>query len=87
MNWKIRFKNPMFWWFIAVTIFTNITVKLGVEPMELVTWVSVRELLWHAVANPVVLVSTAINVVFGAVDFTTKGIVDSKHALDYKTLK
>lgn len=87
MNWKIRFKNPTFWAFIAMTIFTNITVKLGVEPLDLVTWQSVGELLWHAIANPVVLVSTMLNVFCGAIDFTTEGVGDSDKVLTYTSPK
>lgn len=83
INWKLRFKNPAFWWFVAATIFTNFAVKLNVHLETLTTWDSIFTLIYHAILNPVVLVSTLMSVYLGAVDFTTKGLNDSNRAMNY----
>ncbi|MFV0314978.1 MAG: phage holin, partial [Anaerotignum sp.] len=39
INWKIRFKNPLFW----MSLFGVISCTLGIEPDELKTWAMVLE--------------------------------------------
>lgn len=87
INWKVRFKNPMFWVGIVVVLISTIVAQLGMSWDEITTWAKLGDVLLTAVSNPVVVVAI-IGAVFNAInDPTTYGISDSKNALTYKTPK
>lgn len=87
INWKVRFKNPMFWVGIVVVLIATILAQLGMSWEEVTTWAKLGEILLTAVSNPVVVVAV-IGAVFNAInDPTTYGLSDSKNALTYKTPK
>lgn len=87
INWKVRFKNPMFWVGIIVAVVATVLTQLGMSWEEITTWAKLGEVLLMAVSNPVVVVAV-IGAVFNAVnDPTTYGLSDSKNALTYKTPK
>lgn len=83
MNWKVRFKNPVFWTQIVVAILSPILVGLGLQWNDMTTWKSLGQALYQAVSNPVIVVSVIVSVWTAATDPTTKGIKDSKQALTY----
>lgn len=82
INWKIRFKNPLFW----MSLFGVISCTLGIEPDELKTWAMVLEEIKYIIGNPFLLVSTIMAIAGVVVDPTTKGVCDSKRALRYTSL-
>lgn len=87
INWKVRFKNPMFWAGIVVVLISTILTQLGMSWDEITTWAKLGDVLLTAVSNPVVVVAI-IGAVFNAInDPTTYGISDSKNALTYKIPK
>ncbi len=83
INWKIRFKNPMFWVQVIVSIFTPILAYLGITAKDLTTWSMVWDAVQTAVLNPYVLMLVAVSVYNTILDPTTTGITDSGQALRY----
>ena len=83
INWKVRFKNPVFWVQIAVAIVVPALTDFGMTWDDMTTWAALGKLLLEIIKNPVVVVSVVISVVNAITDPTTKGISDSTHALGY----
>ena len=79
INWKVRFKNPYFW----IGLFGVIMATLGVKPEEFTTWSMVIEEIKYVLSNPFLLISVILAVVGVVNDPTTKGVNDSKQALEY----
>lgn len=83
MNFKVRFKNPVFWFQILLSIFTPILAYMGLNFEDLTTWAKIGEVLTQAIMNPYVLVTVVVSVWNALNDPTTKGLKDSKRALAY----
>ena len=83
INWKVRFKNPLFYAQIILSVLTPILTYLGLTATDLTTWAKLGEVLLQAVSNPYVLTLTFISVYNALVDPTTKGFGDSEQALTY----
>ena len=87
INWKVRFKNPVFWRMIAVAIFLPILAQLGLEWKDMTTWAALGNVLLDAIKNPVIVVAVIVSVWNAIVDPTTAGISDSSQALTYEKPK
>lgn len=87
INWKVRFKNPMFYVQLILSILTPILAYSGLTATDLTTWAKLGEVLLQAISNPYVLSLVAVSVYNALVDPTTKGIGDSEQALTYDTPK
>lgn len=90
INWKTRIKHPAFWIGIASVIATPILAYHGAKPEDVTTWQSVGDMLVNTVKNPYLLccVGTAVLSFLGVnTDPTTKGLSDSKQALEYDAPK
>lgn len=83
INWKVRFKNPMFYVQLFISVFTPILAYLGLTAADVTTWAKFGEILFEAISNPYVLSLVLVSVYNSLVDPTTKGISDSKQALTY----
>ena len=83
INWKIRFKNPIFIIQILLAIITPMLAYFGLAWEEMTTWASIGTLLWDAVKNPVVVVAVLVSVWNAVNDPTTSGVGDSAQALTY----
>ena len=83
INWKVRFKNPQFIIQLIVSIFGPILAYAGITAQDITSWAILFDLLLAAVSNPYVLVTIAVAVYNAVVDPTTKGLSDSKQALNY----
>ena len=83
INWKVRFKNPMFLAQIVASIFVPILAYMGITVQDLTTWDMVAKALLLAISNPYVLLLVAVSVYNTIIDPTTTGIADSKQALTY----
>lgn len=83
INWKVRFKNPVFWAQIAAAILLPILTYFGLKWEDMTTWAAIGDLLLEAVKNPVVVVSVLVSLWNTINDPTTKGISDSTRALGY----
>ena len=86
INWKIRFKNPVFIAQLALAILTPIMAYAGLTAQDLTTWAKLGNLLVGAISNPYVLSLVAVSLWNCINDPTTVGLTDSKRALEYKDL-
>ena len=84
MNIKVRVKNPVFWVQIFLSILTPILAYAGLTTQDLTTWAKLGEVLIMALSNPYVLGLVALSVWNALNDPTTKGITDSKRAMEYE---
>lgn len=84
MNIKVRVKNPVFWVQILLSILTPILSYAGLTTQDLTTWAKLGEVLIMALSNPYVLGLVALSVWNALNDPTTKGITDSKRAMEYE---
>lgn len=87
INWKVRFKNPVFWSQMILAVLTPILAYAGLTVQDLTTWGAVWELLAQALTNPYVLGMVVVSVWNAINDPTTKGISDSATALTYEKPK
>ena len=86
INWKIRFKNPVFIAQFILAILTPILAYAGLTTQDLTTWGKLGDLLVGAISNPYVLSLVAVSVWNCINDPTTEGLVDSQRALEYEEL-
>lgn len=83
MNWKVRFKNPLFIAQIILSVLTPILAYAGLTVKDLTTWQALGDLLMGALSNPYVLGLVVVSVFNAVTDPTTSGVKDSEQALTY----
>lgn len=83
INLKVRFKNPMFYIQLILSILAPILTYLGLTATDITTWGKLADVLLQAISNPYVLSLVAVSVYNALVDPTTKGFGDSANALTY----
>ena len=83
MNWKVRFKNPLFIAQIILAVLTPILAYAGLTVKDLTTWQALGDLLMGALSNPYVLGLVVVSVFNAVTDPTTSGVGDSEQALTY----
>lgn len=83
MNWKVRFKNPLFIAQMILAVLTPILAYAGLTVKDLTTWKALCDLLIGALSNPYVLGLVVVSVFNAVTDPTTSGIKDSEQALTY----
>lgn len=83
INWKIRFKNPVFYMQLILAVLTPVLAYMGLTVKDLTTWAAVRNVLLQAISNPYVLALVLVSVWNAVNDPTTTGISDSANALTY----
>lgn len=83
INWKVRFKNPVFWVQILVSIVLTALSYNSMQPADLTSWSGFFELVKGIVTNPYLLALCAWNVWSAVNDPTTAGVTDSAEALTY----
>lgn len=87
INLKVRFKNPMFYVQIVLSVLTPILAYSGLTATDLTTWAKLGEVMVQAISNPYVLSLVIVSVYNALIDPTTKGFGDSENALTYETPK
>ena len=87
INLKVRFKNPMFYVQLVLSVLTPILAYSGLTATDLTTWAKLGDVLVQAVSNPYVLSLVIVSVYNALIDPTTKGFGDSENALTYETPK
>jgi len=87
INWKVRFKNPVFLKSIILSAAAPVVTYLGINLEDITTWNTAFEMILRAISNPVVFVSVLVSVFNAVNDPTTSGYSDSFQALSYKTPK
>ena len=83
INWKIRFRNPVFYMQLILAVLTPVLAYMGLTVKDLTTWAAVGNVLLQAVSNPYVLALVLVSVWNAVNDPTTTGISDSANALTY----
>ena len=83
INWKVRFKNPIWWAELVAAIVLPMIVAVGLEWSDMTTWGALWDVIKAAAGNPVVVVSVVVSVWNAINDPTTKGFSDSALALTY----
>ena len=83
INWKVRFKNPVFVIQLLFVFFTPAFVYFGVTGQQITTWGIFFEVLIDAFSNPYVLFSMVAALWNAITDPTTRGTTDSRQALEY----
>lgn len=83
MNWKVRFKNPLFIAQMILAVLTPILAYAGLTVKDLTTWQALGDLLMGALSNPYVLGLVVVSVFNAITDPTTSGVADSEQALTY----
>lgn len=84
INWKVRIKNPVFWWQLILAIILPILTYFGLTAQDLTSWKIIGEVFLQAIQNPYVLVMAALSAWNAINDPTTKGVSDSARAMTYK---
>lgn len=74
MNFKLRARNPYFWFGLIGIIFTAI----GVKPEMFTSWSILAGKLIEVLDNPFMLGSVVVAIVGVVCDPTTKGLSDAK---------
>ena len=83
INWKVRLKNPYFWFGLVAVILTAV----GAKPEMFTSWSILLEQLKAFIGNPFLIGCTLVAVVGYLNDPTTNGLSDSSQALTYEKPK
>ena len=87
MNFKVRFKNPVFIAQFVLAILTPILAYTGLTAQDITSWSLLGEILIGAIKNPYVLSLIVVSLWNALNDPTTAGIKDSDQAMTYETPK
>ena len=87
INWKIRFKNPVFLAQLACAIVMPLIVGMGATWEDMTTWEALGSTIMAALGNPVVVVAMLTSVWACITDPTTSGVSDSESALERTEVK
>ena len=87
INWKIRFKNPLFWFQVFLAIAVPIGAYFGITGPEITSWALLLGVIWDALSNPYVLFMVLVSLYNTINDPTVHGLSDSRLALTYKEPK
>ncbi len=87
MNFKVRFKNPLFIAELILAILTPILAYAGLTFQDITSWAALGKLLLNAISNPYVLGLVVVSVWNAFNDPTTAGVKDSKQAMTYEKPK
>lgn len=87
INWKVRFRNPVFWTNILIAVILPILTYMGLSWQDMTSWQTLGGTLLAALKNPVIVVAVIVSVWNAINDPTTQGIGDSAAALEYDAPK
>lgn len=87
INWKVRFKNPVFIAQLTCAVVMPLITGMGYEWSQMTTWATLGEVIAAALGNPVVVVAMIVSVFNLITDPTTSGLSDSKSALERTEVK
>lgn len=83
INWKVRFKNPVFIAQLVMAVLLPILTYFGMSTEDLTSWSILGNTLLKAISNPYVIAMIAVSVWNAINDPTTSGVSDSEKALNY----
>lgn len=83
INWKVRFKNPVFLVQIFLAILMPTLSYLGLTVQDMTTWSALGNALGQGIMNPYVLGLVIVNVFNAVNDPTTHGVSDIDTVMNY----
>ena len=83
INWKIRFKNPVFYIQLIVSIISSIFAYMGITASEITSWYKLFEIIRQAFSNQYINFIMVISIYKFLIDNTKKVIRDRKKAMKY----
>ena len=84
INWKVRFRNPVWWAEVAAAVILPMLAAIGLGWEDVTSWAALWNVIKTAFANPVSVVAVLVSVWNTVTDPTTAGICDSDRALCYE---
>lgn len=84
INWKIRFKNPVFIAQLIMAVLLPILAYFGLTVEDMDSWAKLGKTLLEAISNPYVVGLVIVSVWNAVNDPTTQGVSDSIKAMTYK---
>ena len=87
INWKVRFKNPVFLAQLVLSVLTPILAYAGLTVADMTSWSALGQILIDSLSNPYVLGLVVVSVWNALNDPTTAGVGDSKLAMTYDAPK
>ena len=87
INWKVRFKNPVFIVQLLITFFAPAFLYFGITGPQITTWGVFFNVLIDAFSNPYVLFTMVVALWNAINDPITRGLSDSKQAMTYNKPK
>lgn len=83
INFKVRFKNPVFLAQLVMAILLPILTYFGLTVEDMNSWSTLGKILLDAISNPYVIGTVIVSVWNAINDPTTKGFNDSSRAMTY----
>ena len=90
INWRVRAKSPQFWVGLLGVIASPVLAYYGLSYADMTTWDSIGNVLQMFFTNPFLIgtvAMAALSFIGVLADPTTKGIGDSKQAMEYEKPK
>lgn len=87
LNFKVRAKNPQFWFQIGLSVFAPISAYHGLSGIDIDSWPKLGDLLLSALSNPFIVFSALVGIFNAITDPTTPGFSDSNRAMKYRSTK
>lgn len=87
INWKVRFKNPVFIAQLACAVVMPLIIGVGATWEQMTTFPTLAETIAAGLSNPVVVVAMISSVWTCITDPTTSGTSDSFSALQRTEVK
>jgi len=83
VNWKVRFKNPVWWANVAASVVVPVLACFGHSWSQMTSWDELGSLMAQALGNPTVVAAVLVSLWNTINDPTTEGLSDSLRALGY----
>lgn len=84
INWKVRFKNPVFVAQLFLSVFMPVLAYYGISAESVTTWEHLFGLFADAISNPYVVGIILVSLWNSLNDPTTRGVLsDSERARKY----
>jgi phi LC3 family holin len=87
INWKVRFKNPVFLFQLFLAVAVPIGAYFGLTGQDITTWGILINVILDALSNPYVLFLIGVSVFNALTDPVVRGLSDSSQALRYERPK
>lgn len=87
INWKVRFKNPVFIVQVIGAIILPILAAHNMEASDITSWSALWNLIVDTVSNPYILLTVLWTGYCAITDPSTTGFSDSDNVLDYNKPK